>query len=314
MVVAGVVVISCSASSETSSASSATPRTTRHRRAEISSRPIAADHLDSELELRNAVLTMPFGEVAARLGSLRFEATSRMRFSQGSRQLEQTDRYSTHRDDRGNFHTVVETQQGRVEVIGIDDDFFVRQNQGHFRRKPNREVQSQERWEELAWSSFRGAFEPFFGRLVLETGRRETLNGRRSLRYRLRLARDASTPGPVRLRGGALASPPPSIWREHAEALALQGDVWVDDETAVVLKADFEGRLQLGDQGLSRRELTLSYQGAVVAIGAAPRVEAPKRSLAEFGRQARPADRLSFFRDRIPLPKSAERRADGQRP
>src|SRR4051794_32235276 len=54
--------------------------------------------------VRRRVLHMPFGEAAARLGALRFEAKSSLVFSRSGQEYEETDNYRLAADPQGDIH------------------------------------------------------------------------------------------------------------------------------------------------------------------------------------------------------------------
>lgn len=265
--------------------------------------PIDVNALDTDSATRIRVLAMPVGEVVTRLDSLRFKARSYFAFSRGNRELTQADRYEAHFDANNNYHTVIDGGDGKVEAIGVGDTLYVRHNRGHFRRKASREAEARDRWGALAWSSLRGALEPFFSRLVLEKGPSESLQGRKTVRYRLKLGAPAGEEEQVvsALPVSTLPTAPPSRWRETAKALGLSGDIWIDADTGVVLQSKFEGRLEVEDRDVRPTQLTVRYQSEILEPSIAPAVESPPKSREEYSRTPRPVDRLSFFRDRIPL-------------
>lgn len=270
--------------------------------------PLNVASLAKDLALQRRVLAMPVGEAIARLGSFTFEGRSFFSFSRGTRETAQADRYEAHVDPEQNFRVKIDTGNTLVEAFVVGDEMFVRQNLGHLRSKPNRDATTIEKWTELVWTSQRSALEPFFGRLVLSDDGTETLDGRTVQRFSLALG-DPHNENEKVVEGLPPTSLPiaaPSGWRESASARGLNGSIWVDSETGVILKSKIEGRLEISDEEVRPTQLTVRYEGLLKDVGVAPAVDAPKDSRPEYVRTPRPVDQLSFFRSELPKPEEAE--------
>lgn len=270
-------------------------------RASYDTSPIDVEALADDRTERLRVLTMSAGEAAARLGSMHFEGRSYFSFSRGGEELSQVDRYVAHIDGSGNFAVSVDSGDTSIETRLVGETVYVRQNKGHMRKKPRRDAAALDSWAQLAWTSQAQALEPFFARLVLEKGPAEMVDGRPARRYSLALAPAAELPRQVeRLPSSPLPVAPPSRWRETARAMGLEGSLWVDSDTGVILKSRLEGKLEIPDRDVRPTQLTLRYDGEVTQAGEAPAVEAPKNARVEYSRTPRPVDALSFFRHELP--------------
>lgn len=256
--------------------------------------------------VRGRVLRMPFGEAAARLGSLRFEAKSHFIFSRGGEDYEQHDVYRLAEDSRGNFHVDLDTPGGRLEVYMIGDAIYIRQDRGRLRSKHQHSVET-ERWTETAWSSHQQTLELFGARLHIIDPRPENVAGRQATRFRLVLAPEAppvdGTAGAVTrsapLPQTSLPVAPPARWREQAKALDLKGHLSLDAATGVILATKIEGRLEIADRDVRPTELTIRYESLISEIGKVAQVKAPKRAVPEFQRSKPKGDVLGFFRDQL---------------
>jgi hypothetical protein len=121
---------------------------------------IALDNFSTDSATQRRVLMMPFGEAAARLGSLQFDAQSYFEFSRGSDTYDQRDTYRVLSDFDSNFHVRLETPVGQVEFYLVGEDVYVRQDVGELRHKQRRDVET-EAWCEMAWSSINQTLDLF---------------------------------------------------------------------------------------------------------------------------------------------------------
>ncbi len=263
--------------------------------------PIDVETLAEDRGEQMRVLHMSAGEAAARLGSMHFEGRSYFSFSRGGKELSQVDRYLAHIDAAGNFAVSVDSGDTSVEASLVGETVYIRQNQGHMRQKPRRDATALDSWAQLAWTSQAQALEPFFARLVLEKGPAEMVEGRAARRYDLGLASEATPPERVeRLPANPLPIAPPSRWRETGRAMGLQGSLWVDSDTGVIVKSKLEGKLEIQDRDVRPTQLSIRYDGEITQAGAAEAVEAPKGARPEYSRTPREVDALSFFRHELP--------------
>ncbi|MEL6546449.1 MAG: hypothetical protein AAFQ82_17615, partial [Myxococcota bacterium] len=201
----------------------------------------------------------------------------------------------------------VDSGDTSVEAILVGETVYIRQDKGHMRKKPRRDATALDSWTQLAWTSQAQALEPFFGRLVLTKGAAEMVGERPARRFSLSLAPEGDAPDRIeRLPASPLPVAPPSRWRETARAMGLQGDIWVDSDTGVIVKSKLEGRLEIQDRDVRPTQLSIRYDGEVSQAGAAQTVVAPSDARAEYSRTPRPVDVLSFFRHEIPKEEEEE--------
>ncbi len=263
--------------------------------------PIDVTSFPADPEVTARVLRMPFGAAAARLGSLDFEARTYFSFSRGGDEVEQSDLMKVRQDSNGNFHVFVDTSTDRVELYLIDEDVYVREDKGHLRKKPRREV-STDTWTDLAWSSIQQNLDLFQPRLRFVDPQPESLGGRETMRYRLTLAAEgegdevrAPPPAP-----SSLPVAPPARWRELRKPLDVSGQIWVDAGTGVVLKVKLEGRLEIPDRDVRPTQLLVRYDAAVANVGKVETVKAAE-SVPEYRRAPGQGDPIGFFRGELPV-------------
>jgi hypothetical protein len=262
--------------------------------------PIDVTAFPEDAAVRQRVLYMPFGEAAARLGSLAFEARSSFVFSRGVEEYAQNDFYSVVQDSRGNFRVVLDTPDRGVEVFLVGEDIYVRQDKGHLRNKPRRGVDT-ESWTELAFSSMHQILELFRPRLTLVDPRPEKVDGRQAVRYTVALA-DAARGLDWQEEESArnrLPVSPPARWRELARPLDAKGTLSLDSATGVVTRLSLDGRIEIADREVRPTQLELHFEAAITRVGRVAAIERPQ-SVPEYRRPERPRDMLSFFADQLP--------------
>lgn len=262
--------------------------------------PIHIDGFADDAAVRHRVIAMPFGEAAARLGSLHFESRTHFAFSQGAgRSYEQSDKASVHHDSQGNVHVTSATPAAQVELITAGDKVFVRYDTGQLRQKTRRDVDI----DELPEKAFAGMSQVLnlFAHIAYTEARQDSIGGRSVTRYKLK--NDSSqapvAPAAVPPSGVRLPAAPPGRWREEARPVDLAGTMAIDNETGVLLEAEVDGRLEIRDPAVRVTTLVVHHSHAVSEAGTAGNVRAPTRYISEFRRPIRPRDPLSFFRDNL---------------
>lgn len=269
---------------------------------------VARDHDLSEINLdnfvtdpatRTRVLYMPFGEAAARLGSLKFEARSEFLFSRGGQEVEQNDISVVTQDSLGNFHVMLDTPHSQIEFFLVGETVYVRHDKGHLREKPRRDIDA-EAWCELAFASTQQVLEFFRPRLTFTDPTPDKSTPRPSIRFTLSLAEGevAAAPPPA-APNTRLPVPPPARWRELARPLDLRGHIWIDYATGVVSRVDLAGRIEIADRQVRPTQLSLRFESAITDAAKVAPVR-PGPAVPEFRRKRRPIDPLSFFRDHLP--------------
>ncbi len=272
--------------------------------------PIDITGFPDDGDVLRRILYMPFGEAATRLGSLTFEARSSFVFSRGAEEYEQSDVYSVTQDSRGNFHVVLDTPKSKVEIYLVGETVYVRQNRGHLRHKPRRDVEA-ESWCELVFASMVQVLELFRPRLTMVDPKPSMVDDRQAIRYRLELAdKGEPLPWPTdSVPDTRLPVAPLARWRELARPLDLRGALWLDAASGSLSRISLKGRIEIADRKVRPTQLEIHYDAAVTNVGKVGSIEPPE-SIAEFRRIPRPRGLLDFFADRLekaqaePKPKS----------
>ena len=254
--------------------------------------------------VRHHVLYMPFGEAAARLGSLRLEAQTTLTLTRGAEDYDQADRYVVNQDSSGNFHVILDTPASEVDMALIGEEVYVRYDKGHMRQKTRRDTDA-ESLTDVAMSVLAQNLELYGPSLTFSDPHPDHVEGRAVTRFRARL--QGGTPPPPH-PGAALSSAwrlplrPPPRWHEQARPLDVSGSVALDAQTGVVLSADLEGRLEVPENRGAPTDISARLSWRVTQIGHVPAIKAPK-AVPEYKRVMRQRDPISFFRDQVPLPK-----------
>ncbi len=262
----------------------------------VDAAPIDITGFPGDPEVTSRILHMNFPSVAARLGSLVFEARTYFVFSRAGEEQEQHDLWRVAEDASGNVHMLLDTQTSQLELFLIGEDAFIRQDKGRLRKKPRREATTND-FEHLAWSSVYQSMALFGPRLRFVDARPESLGGRQTVRYGLAFAQegDGSAPPLRPAPASTLPIAPPARWRELARPLDVTGNLWIDAASGVVLKLKVEGRFEIPDRDVRPTQLTLRHDAAISNIGKVKALTAPEH-IDELERVPAPGDPISFFR------------------
>lgn len=274
----------------------------RHNPNSYDTTAISLDGFADNAKLQRRVLYMPFGEAAARLGSLELNATVNTVWTSGTRENTQDDTYMVRQDANDNIAALLDTGLNQIELYIVSRDLYIRQDRGHMRKIDIHDFQAPS-WPDIAWSSMAEALEPFRPALRFGDGRESSVGGRTAMRYDLAL-QPREPQDSVKVEGmptTSLAVAPPAGWREHATPRELTGSLYVDKATGVPLKLTLTGRVTVDE----KTSLQLKYDGEVKNVGTAASVTAP-RAIPEYRIATPPADPVSFFREHLPLPTPEE--------
>jgi len=238
------------------------------------------------------VLGMTAAEATERLGAHSYTATVSWEWSQGTKtvRLKETRELQAGAGGiSGDFLAKVSnTNDQGLEVLRLGGHVYARttygkDGAGQFReRKRDRGIA--ERMRDEAFGAIRDFDQLFRGRLVLNEKGTQTVDGRMCWRYDVTLAPAPVEPSRVLPPLAAPKNgPDDTTLRRRAffdlrEPKALQGEVFVDSEKSVVLKATLSGRIGVAaDAGDA--ELRLSLESSLTNIGRAPELKAPQEFL-----------------------------------
>ena len=268
------------------------------------------DALSRDAAVRQRILYMPFGEAAARLGSLKFDGKSTFAFSRNGIDYEEADTYTLAQDSRGDSHVLLESPLNGLEMYLFGEVVLVRYDKGLLRQKTRQDGDP----DPLFDAGFLGLAQALevFRRAQFDAPTPEHVDGRAATRFRIVL-------GPADQDAGRTAKPTktvrrpyepqypmnaPERWREQARPLDLHGTMDVDNDTGVILRSELEGRVEVADRDVHPTELTLRYSASLSEIGHVAPLKQPK-SIAEYRRVPRNHDPLDFFADQLPVDPNA---------
>lgn len=267
-----------------------------------------ATALASDPALARRVVRMDAAEVTERLGPHRYAATVKFEWGTRGGQLELTETRSLQAGAgglNGDFHAVVSNSHDLgLDVIRVHGDVFARGKYGKFRQRL-RDRGMAERGREEVFGALRDFDALFLGRLKLEAYGQAASDGRTAQRYRVTL-------GPAVQAASAQAALPPLMepkggtdaatlnrrrFAEKREPQEFSGELLVDDETGVVLRAKLEGRLKVPAEGDNGKEAfsRLTLDSAITEVGQAQDIKRPDDFLPDQDKPEGIADALDRF-------------------
>ncbi len=179
------------------------------------------------------------------------------------------------------------TNELGLEVLRVGGKVYARSTwgkdgAGKFRMRL-RDRGMAERLREEASGALRDFDQLFLGRLKLNAQGTSTIEGRTAWKYAVTLAdapppTDSGLPPLVTPKNGPDETTKRRLhFYEGRAPRMLQGEVYVDAQTSVVLKARLDGRVGVPARGEEpEAELRLTIESALTGIGSAPALEAPK--------------------------------------
>ncbi len=235
-------------------------------------------------EIARRVLGMGAAETTERIGPHKYTAKMKYEWTAGTRTV-------TLSEDRvflagpggvsGDFSASENnTQDQGLDVMRVKGQVFARSRYGKFRER-KRDRGMAERMREEIYGGVKDVDRLFRGRLKLAAQGTATVQGRTAWKYQVSLgpplADDgAKLPPPSLAKGGP---DPTTALRLHfydtREPRTLQGEVMVDQETSVVLKAHIDGRIGVPSDGGEPAELRLVMDSELTDIGKDPQLKPP---------------------------------------
>jgi hypothetical protein len=266
--------------------------------------PVDVDRAASDPDALMRAVRVPHHRVGESLGPHVFHATSSVDVAvtggnepEAHEKLDVTARIEY--ADAQRFHALVENSgdQGR-EILLADGHLYLRPRYGAFHRRPPSDEHEPADWRDDIYAELAGHLELLAPGLGVRDGGAADVAGRPARRIELvRLETPRQMPA---------AAPPQRAWRRTVEVESLSGEVFLDRDTGVPLRARLEGvaRAQR-DQRLVRMHMVVEHGieaiGQAVAIAPPPEeqwVDTPVRSrevaerehlLEDIAQPARPA-------------------------
>lgn len=254
------------------------------------------------------VLGMSAAEVTERIGSHVYTANASFEWNTGSKdtvRLEETRKLIASAGGvAGDFHGVIDNsrEQG-IDVLRVGGKVYARSRFGQYRLRL-RDRGMAERVRSEVQGAIRDFDQLFNGRMKLTAEGTETREGRLTWKYGVSLAPAAppkvetvSLPAPFDPKGGRdSATKNRLMFATAREPKGLTGNVWVDQETSVVLAAKLNGRIAVPSEGaLPAAEVRLTLDAATTKIGKAPALAAPAEFLPDEDKPQGIADALDQF-------------------
>lgn len=203
----------------------------------------------------------------------------------------------------GDFHGVVENSRDQgLEVLRVEGKVYARNRYGTFRQRLRDRGMGERTRAELT-GAMRDVDALFQGRLQLVPQGTVTHEGRTAWKYEVKLGPPgAATPSrnlPALLdpKGGKDDTTRRRMaFFEHRVPKTLVGQVLVDADTSVVLKARLDGTLSVpSEKTPEAADLRMSLESAVTGIGQDPKLQPPENFLPDADKPEGIADALDRF-------------------
>ncbi len=270
------------------------------------SEKLSPESLDATPSAARRILGMGAAETTERLGAHRFSAGVTFEWSAGQgdgkqlKLVEQRTLVAGPGGVSGDFHALIENSRDQgLEVLRVRGQVFAKSRYGKYRQRL-RDRGMAEREREEVFGALRDIDELFQGRIRLTQSGSATFQGRNAWKYTVSLAdaKDgpaAALPARAEPKQGADETTRRRLtFFDKGEPKALTGEVWVDAETAVVLKAKLDGRMQVASE-LGNAKLRLTLDSSLSDIGKDPGLRPPDVFLPDQDKPLGIADALDKF-------------------
>jgi hypothetical protein len=265
---------------------------------------LAPEEVADKPQIARRILGMGAAETTERLGAHKYTATVTFDWSGGGRAtklIENRTLYAGQGGVSGDFHGVMENSRDQgLEVLRVQGKVFAKNRYGKYRQRL-RDRGIAEREREEIYGALREFDSLFKGRLKLTPQGTASHDGRTAWKYAVSLgpalavAEASHLPPVVQPKAGIdETTARRRTFFEKREPSALQGEVLVDAETSVVLKAQLDGKLSVnGEAGEAKLRLVL--QSALSNIGKDPALKAPADFLPDEDKPEGIEDALERF-------------------
>jgi hypothetical protein len=220
---------------------------------------------------------MGAAEATERLGSFKYGASVKFEWTDESSTLELSETRSllaSRGGVAGDFHATAQNSRDQgLEVIRVGGRVFARSRYGKFReRKRDRGMAEREREE--VFGSLSDFSELFGHRVKLEGKGTTSVAGRKAYRYQASLGtqkaserEEALPPRPEPKGGMDISSKRRLAFLEQRVPNSLSGEILVDADTGVVLKAKLSGKIAVPPQANQKRaQLALTIDSSISDI------------------------------------------------
>jgi hypothetical protein len=247
------------------------------------SQKLAPEEVADKPEIARRVLGMSAAEAVERLGPHKLTAKITFEWSGNGR----NDRLVEDRSlvlgpggVSGDFHATQSNSSDQgFEVMRVHGDVFAKSKYGKFRQRA-RDRGMAERVRNETYGAIRDFDDLFKGRLKLTPAGTETVAGRTAWKYTVSLGPPLNEaprnmpPVPAAKNGPDETTRRRQAFYDLREPRTLQGAVFVDAQTSVVLQTSLDGRLGVAaDAGTA--DLWLVLKSSLSEIGSDPKLKAP---------------------------------------
>jgi len=251
------------------------------------SQKLPPEDVAEKAEIARRVLGMSAAEATERIGAHKFTAKITFEWSgtqKNTRLVEERSLVAGPGGVSGDFHALQNNSSDQgFEVMRVHGDVFAKSRYGKYRER-KRDRGMAERVRNETYGAIRDFDALFRGRLKLTAAGTETVAGRTAWKYTVSLGPPlkeeprALPPLPVAKNGPDTTTQRRQAFYDLREPRALQGAVWVDAETSVVLQTNLDGRLGVAaDAGTA--DLWLVLKSSLSEIGVDPQLKAPQEFL-----------------------------------
>jgi hypothetical protein len=202
----------------------------------------------------------------------------------------------------GDFHATVKNSRDQgLEIFRVGGEVYARNRYGKFRsRRRDRGIAEREREE--VFGAVHDFDRIFQGRIALKPVGTVSHNGRTAWRYEVQLAKEVSSGADQQLpnvqfaKAGADETTQRRLrFFEKRQPVSLTGEILVDSETSVVVKARLDGQLRAPDEKSGAANLHVTLASEVTDIGKNPKLAAPADALPDADKPQGIADALDQF-------------------
>ncbi|WP_338869747.1 hypothetical protein [Myxococcus stipitatus] len=277
-------------------------------------------------QVARRILGMDAAEVTERLGPHRYQATLGYEWTASDSNPVKLTETRTFRAGpggvSGDFHGVLENSRDQgLEVMRVGGQVFARNRYGPFRQRLRDRGMAERTRTELT-GAIRDFDSLFQGRLKLSPQGTVTYEGRTAWRYVVTLAPAASAdtsrtlPTLLQPKSGAdETTKRRANFFAHRVPRSLDGEVFVDAATSVVLKARLDGRIGVpADKSPEAAELRMTLEASLSELGKDPRLVPPEQFLPDADKPQGIADALDRFGIERKKPEGAKGSTSGDAP
>ena len=249
---------------------------------------LGADGLSDNGRAARRVLQMSASETTERIGPHKYTASVRFEWTGGERPVELQEERTLVAGPggvNGDFHALTQNSRDQgLEVLRVQGAVYARSHYGRFRQRL-RDRGMSERERDEVFGALRDFDSLFQGRLALAQAGTVSQAGRTAWKYEVSLAPASAAVEPPSVlppraqpRSGMDATTQRrNIFFARREPQALAGEILVDAQTSVVLKARLEGKLGLPATDKDKAAVArLVLDSSLSDIGVDPKLKPPE--------------------------------------